>query len=290
MIRRAVIPAGGLGTRLLPATKVLPKELFPVIDRPVIEYTVAEARDSGAREITMVITPGKEILLRHFQRAAELEGWLGRKGKSERLVRLRSVGRGVSIKSVIQDQPLGLGHAVLSARAAMGGEPFACLLPDDIFVAAEPAIAQLIAVYMRLHCTVLGVKRIPFEEIGGYGSIKYVERNDGTFQVEDLFEKQGPEEAPSNLGIVGRYVLTPGIFDALERTTPGIGGELQLTDGIKALLGVEPVVAVELTGDHFEVGSVAGFLKATIGLGYARADLRPDLEALMRAVLEPPSE
>jgi len=289
-IQVAVVPAAGLGTRFLPGTKVLPKEIFPVVDRPVIEFCVDEATLAGIGQIVLVTSPGKELLLRHFSPAQTLEAHLEERGKLDLLKRVRAIGRGATFSEVIQDQPHGLGHAVLTARGLIGDRYFAALLPDDIFVAPEPVIGQMMAVHRELGCTVLAVRRVPIEAIGRYGSIRY-SRNEGpVYDVEGLVEKPRPDEAPSDLAVMGRYVLSPRIFDALERTGRGAGGEIQLTDGIQNLLKDERVVALEYAADYFDVGTIPGFLKTAIAFGRADPAIREDLEEYLLRLLDSPAD
>jgi UTP--glucose-1-phosphate uridylyltransferase len=290
LITRAVIPAAGLGTRFLPATKVLPKEILPVVDRPVIELAVEEARSSGIEEVVVVTNPGKELLLRHFAPAPDLERYLAERDKPELLAKVRAIGGGARVTQVIQDQPLGLGHAVLQAEAAVGGEFFGGLLPDDVFRAEIPVLKQMIEVYERYQCTVLAVREVPIESIGRFGSIKIGAKEGDVYQVEDLVEKPDPEDAPSDLAVMGRYILSPSIFDALRRTQTGSGGEIQLTDGIKNLLGEEKVVALKYTAEYFDVGTIPGWLKTSIAMGRARPEFREEIEAYLRLLLESPAD
>ncbi len=290
MIRKSVIPAAGLGTRFLPATKVLPKEILPVVDKPVIEWGVEEARSAGAEEVVLVLSPGKEILLKHYEPNPELEHYLEERGKLDLLERVRAITAGVRIIEVIQAEPLGLGHAVLQAREAVGDEFFTCLLPDDIFVAGKSVLAQMVAVHERVGCSVLAVRRVPREHIGRYGSIAFSGQDGNLYTLTDMVEKPKPEEAPSDLAIMGRYLLSPRIFEALATTSRGAGGEIQLTDGIKALLQTEKVVALEFEGDYFDVGTIAGWLKSSIALGRARPEFREDIDAYLRELLASPPD
>ena len=290
MIRKSVIPAAGLGTRFLPATKVLPKEILPVVDKPVIEWGVEEARSAGATEVVLVTSPGKEVLLRHYEPNPELERYLEERGKTELLERVRAISAGVKLTAVLQNEPLGLGHAILTAREVVGDEFFTALLPDDIFVAQPSVLAQMVAVHERYGCTVLAARRVPRALIGRYGCIAFGEQEGNVYTVTDMVEKPKPEEAPSELAIMGRYVLSPGVFEALEHTERGAGGEIQLTDGIKGLLGTEKVVALEFEGDYFDVGTIAGWLKSSIALGRARPEFRDDIETYLRKLLESPPD
>jgi UTP--glucose-1-phosphate uridylyltransferase len=285
-IRKAVIPAAGLGTRFLPGTKVLPKEILPVVDRPVIEWAVEEAADSGITDVTMVLSPGKELLLRHFEPAPALERYLEERDKPEALEKIRAIGAGVKVGQVEQAEPLGLGHAVLQARDAIGDEYFAGLLPDDIIRHARPVIAQMIDVHEKYDCTVLAVRKVPREAISRYGSIEIGGQEGRVYEVKHLVEKPAAADAPSDLAVMGRYILSPKIFDALERTETGAGGEIQLTDGIMNLLGAEKVMALEFEGDYFDVGTIPGWLKTCIALGRAREEFRDEIDSYLRELLQ----
>jgi UTP--glucose-1-phosphate uridylyltransferase len=290
VITRAVIPAAGLGTRFLPATKVLPKEILPVVDRPVIELAVDEARRSGIEEVVLVTSPGKEMLLRHFAPSPELERYLAERHKPELLERVRAIGGGARVTQVLQDRPLGLGHAVLQAEAAVGGEFFGGLLPDDVFMADTAVLNQMIEVYERHRCTVLAVRQVPIEAIGRFGSIKIGGQDGDVFEVEDLVEKPEPADAPSDMAVMGRYILSPAIFEALRRTERGAGGEIQLTDGIKNLMRDEKVVALRYTGAYFDVGTIPGWLKTSIAMAWARPDFHDEIEGYLRLLLESPAD
>jgi UTP--glucose-1-phosphate uridylyltransferase len=290
VITRAVIPAAGLGTRFLPATKVLPKEILPVVDRPVIELAVEEARASGIEEVVLVTNPGKELLLRHFAPAPELERYLAERDKPELLEKVRAIGGGAMVTQVIQHEPLGLGHAVLQAEAAVGGDFFGCLLPDDVFRADSPILKQMIEVHGRYQCTVLAVREVPIDTIGRFGSIKIGSKEGDVYEVEDLVEKPDPADAPSDLAVMGRYILSPNIFEALRHTERGSGGEIQLTDGVKNLLHDEKVVALKYAGEYFDVGTIPGWLKTSIALGRARPEFRDEIDAYLRLLLESPAD
>lgn len=289
MISRAVIPAAGLGTRFLPATKVLPKEILPVVDRPVIEFAVDEARSAGVTDITLITSPGKGLLMRHFEPSPELESYLEARGKPEMIEKIRAVAAGVHLAEVTQMEPLGLGHAVLQAESAVGDQYFGCLLPDDVFLDGT-VLKQMVDVHQRYGCSVLAVRKVPLENIGRFGSIKIGSEEGSVYEVADVVEKPKPEEAPSDLAVMGRYILSPAIFEALRRTERGAGGEIQLTDGIKNLLGQEKVVALRYSADYFDVGTIPGWLKTSIALGRARPDFREEIEAYLRLLLESPAD
>ena len=256
----------------------------------MIEWAVDEARDSGIAEVFVIASPGKELLMRHFAPAPELERYLQERDKPDQLEAVRSIGRGVTVRQVIQEEPLGLGHAVLQARAAIGDHYFAGLLPDDIFRGPRPVIAQMAEVHEQHGCTVLAVRRVPRETIGRYGSIEVGSQDGRVYEVKDLVEKPDPRDAPSDLAVLGRYILSPRVFDALERTQKGAGGEVQLTDGIKNLLSEERVVALEFDAGYFDVGTIPGWLKTSIALGRARPEFRQELDEYLRRLVDAPPE
>lgn len=274
-IRKAVIPAAGWGTRFLPATKVVPKEVLPIIDQPVIEHAVEEALAAGITEIILVISEGKEAIGRYFETAPELEAFLERKGDRARLERVRAAKK-VSIRSVVQPEQLGLGHAVLMAKEAVGDEPFAVFLPDDVIDAPVPAIKQLMGVYRKTGASVLAVNRVPKAEVSRYGVIDGEEVWPRTHRLRRVVEKPKAEDAPSDLAVVGRYILSPRIFAMLERTKPGAIGEIQLTDGIDGLLREEEVYAYEYEGELLDAGTPLGLLKASVRVALKRPDIGPD--------------
>jgi UTP--glucose-1-phosphate uridylyltransferase len=290
VVSRAVIPAAGLGTRFLPATKVLPKEILPVVDVPVIELAVDEARAAGATDITLVTSPGKELLVRHFEPSPLLESYLESRGKLDLIEKIRGIGASVRVGEVTQAEPLGLGHAVLQAEEAVGDEYFGCLLPDDVYRGQVPVLKQLVDVHEKYGCTVLAVRKVPRENIERYGCIKIASQDGGVYEVADLVEKPKAAEAPSDMAVMGRYVLSPAIFDALRQTQPGAVDEIQLTDGIRGLLGHEKVVALEYKADYFDVGTIAGWLKTSIALGRARPEFREEIEAYLALLMESPAD
>ncbi len=273
-IRKAVIPVAGLGTRFLPATKAQPKEMLPIVDKPVIQYIVEEAVSAGITQIIFVTGRHKRAIEDHFDRNLELERALEEKGKEELLRLVKDISELADIIYVRQKEPLGLGHAILTAEPAVGDEPFAVMLGDDIMVSSPPAIKQLIGVFEKYRCSVLGVQEVPESDVSKYGIIGGKEVEDGTFRVDTLVEKPSPGEAPSSLAITGRYILTPGIFEALKRTPPGKGGEIQLTDGINILGQREALYGRIIEGKRYDTGNKLGFLEATVDFALAREDLR----------------
>ena len=280
-IRKVVFPAAGLGTRILPATAVLPKELLPIVDKPIIQYGVEEAVASGLSRIVLVNSPGKRILEDHFGGHAALDAQLARRGKSALLDGLRELTAGIALSTVFQDEPLGLGHAVLVSREAVGDEPFGVVLSDDVIDADPPALAQMLAVFAQVDGPVLLIERVPREAVGRYGVIAGEALGNGVHKVTDLVEKPAPEDAPSDLAIIGRYLLTPDIYPALERTARGLGGEIQLTDGLRRLLAQRPIFAVELDGVRHDAGNKPGYLRAILHFARKHPELRRELPGLM---------
>jgi UTP--glucose-1-phosphate uridylyltransferase len=264
-VRKAVFPAAGLGTRFLPATKVLPKEMLVLVDRPIIQYGVEEALQSGIENVILVTSRGKSIIEDHFDVAYELESVLERRGKKDQLDEVRHLSKWFNVASVRQGEPLGLGHAVLVARHLVGDEPFAVILTDDVIDAARPALRQMIDVFERVRGPVIAVERVPVEDVSSYGivAVDDVDLGPGVHRIVDLVEKPPREEAPSNLAIIGRYILTPDIFPALQETVSDRTGEIQLTNGMRRLLEKRPLYACEITGVRHDTGNKLGFLKAT---------------------------
>jgi UTP--glucose-1-phosphate uridylyltransferase len=263
----------GLGTRFLPATKALPKEMLPLVDRPVIQYVVEEAALSGIEHITLVTGRGKGAIEDHFDTAFELETLLERRKEREKLESVRRPSGLARFSYVRQQEALGLGHAVLTARGVVGDRPFAVFLGDDIIHADTPCMAQLLEVYGRTGGCVVAVEEVERERVSSYGVVDAEEVEDGVYRVRDLVEKPPVEEAPSNLAIIGRYVLAPEIFDHLERTAPDHKGEIQLTNGLRALSTEMPVFAVRFRGQRYDTGNKLGFLKATVEYGLRHTDL-----------------
>ncbi len=272
-IRKAVFPAAGLGTRFLPATKASPKEMLPLVDKPLIQYVVEEAVDSGIEDIIIVTGRGKHAIEDHFDVSFELEHNLREKGKTKLLEEVQRISNLVNFSYVRQKEPLGLGHAILCAKQLVGDEPFAVLLGDDIIDSKVPALAQMIKIYKKYGTSILGIEEVPRDKTQHYGVIKPEKMEDGVFRVLDLIEKPKPKEAPSNLAIIGRYILEPEIFDVLENTTPGKLGELQLTDGLKNLLSSQQIYGYKINGNRYDAGDKLGFLKATVEFGIRNPEL-----------------
>jgi UTP--glucose-1-phosphate uridylyltransferase len=267
LITKAVFPAAGLGTRFLPATKASPKEMLPLVDKPLIQYVVEEAVSSGIEEVVVVTGRGKRAIEDHFDVAFELEEDLKAKGKHKLLSEMQRIAELVTFCYIRQKKALGLGHAVLTAKRVVGDEPFAVLLGDDIIDADVPALKQMINVYKRYPATILAIQKVPKSQTRHYGIIDAKKIEDRIYLVKDLVEKPSPDDAPSNLAIIGRYILIPEIFTALEHTKPGKGGEIQLTDGLKLLMEKQPIYAFEFQGARHDAGDKLGFLKATVEFG-----------------------
>src|SRR5574337_902735 len=283
-IRKAIIPAAGLGTRFLPATKAQPKEMLPIVDKPTIQYVVEEAAASGIEDIIIVTGRGKDAIEDHFDRSLELQLALGRQGKAEQLREIERISELASFCYVRQEEPLGLGHAILVAKALVGDEPFAVLLGDDIIDAEVPCLAQMIATFERYRSSIIAVQRVSKEETGSYGIIAPKSTEDSVYQILDLVEKPFPAAAPSDLAIIGRYILTPEIFEALERTPPDAGGEIQLTNGLRVLLRTQPIYGLAFRGRRYDAGSKLGFLQATVQFALKRPDLAPGLRDYLRTL------
>lgn len=284
-IKKAIIPAAGLGTRFLPATKAMPKEMLPIVDKPTIQYIVEEAVASGIEDIIIVTGKGKRAIEDHFDHAFELEENLMKKNKFELLQKVRETSR-VDLHFIRQKEPLGLGHAVWCARKFIGNEPFAVLLGDDIVEAKTPCLKQLMNVFDETDSSVLGVQTVPESETNRYGIIAPESKEGRKYKVKDLVEKPSPEDAPSNVAIIGRYVLTPEIFNFLDKQERGAGGEIQLTDAIQKLNEIQDVYAYDFEGDRYDVGEKLGFITTQIEMALSRTDLRQPLLQEMERILK----
>lgn len=289
MVRKAVIPAAGFGTRFLPATKAVPKEMIPVVDRPGIQYVVEEAARAGVEEVMIVTSSGKGALEDHFDRALELEAHLEKKGKSEELAEVRRIADIARVHSVRQKEALGLGHAIATARSFVADEPFVVLYPDELIPPPEmggtDVLSEMVALYEETSASVILVQEVPIEEISAYGTIAPAgDVADGRVKVEKMVEKPSPDEAPSNLASRGRHVLTPEVFDALDRIGPGVGGEIQLADAIDMLAREGEVYAHVYDGPIYDVGRKLDFLKATVELALRRDDLNEEFRAFLSSL------
>jgi UTP--glucose-1-phosphate uridylyltransferase len=273
-VRKAVIPVAGLGTRFLPATKTVPKELLPIVDIPSIQYVVQEAVDAGIEEIIFVTGRGKDGIEDHFDEAPELEQVLADRGQTEMVKMLRRIAEMTEVVSVRQKKPLGLGHAVLCARDLVGDEPFAVMLADDLIESDKPCIRQLLEIFQDTDESVVALMEVPLSEVHQYGVIKGSALKPRLFQVEAMVEKPPAKHAPSRMAIIGRYVLRPEIFSILQKLPPGQGGEIQLTDGLAQLLRDRKVFGCEFVGDRYDIGDKFGFVRATIAYALKRPDLK----------------
>jgi UTP--glucose-1-phosphate uridylyltransferase len=285
-VRKAVIPAAGLGTRFLPATKAQPKEMLPVVDKPAIQYVVEEAVKAGIDDILIITGRGKRSLEDHFDRSIELEVSLEASGKIELLAEIRGLAELADIHYVRQGEALGLGHAVAVARKHVGDEPFAVLLGDDIMDERSTVLQEMIASFERRQSSVIAIKRFPRDEVKFYGCIEADEEPDGLMNVRSIVEKPKPEDAPSDMAVMGRYVFTPQIFDAIHRTEPGVGGEIQLTDAIGVLLADQPVFGYVFEHGRFDIGKKLDYLRATVELALDRDDLGPEFAEFLADVVK----
>lgn len=283
-VRKAIIPAAGLGTRFLPATKAQPKEMLPIVDKPTIQYIVEEAIDSGIEDIIIVTGRGKRAIEDHFDKSFELEEELKRKGNHDLLNLVQDISNLVDIHYIRQKEPKGLGHAIYRAKSFIGNEPFAVLLGDDIVDSTVPCLKQLIGVFDEYKTTVVGVQHVPDEDIPKYGIVSCQQVEDRVYKVKDLVEKPEKDKAPSNIAILGRYIITPEIFGFLENATPGKGGEIQLTDALKSLKDSEAMYAYDFVGKRYDVGNKLGFLEATVEFALKRDDLKDDFCQYLKKV------
>ena len=285
-IRKAVIPAAGLGTRFLPATKQVPKELLPIVDIPTVQYIVKEVVDSGIEDVIFITSRGKNAILDHFDGSPELESKLEQEGKHELLESIKEVRSMAKIVSVRQPEPRGLGHAVLCAKDLIKDEPFIVLLGDDLVDAPIPCSKQMIDVYNEHKKSVVALMRVIDEDVPKFGICGGHSLNERVYELDTMVEKPDISDAPSNLAIVGRYVLNPSIFKYLEETKPGKGGEIQLTDAMDRMMKVEGFLGYEFTGDRFDAGDKFGFLQANIAYALKRRDIAPQLKAYMREIVK----
>ena len=286
VIRKAVFPAAGLGTRFLPATKAQPKEMLPLVDKPIIQYGVEEAVASGIDNIILVTGRGKNAIEDHFDVSVELESFLEARGKKEQLDEIRKISNLINFSYVRQGEPLGLGHAVLTTKLLVGDEPFAVILGDDVIDADPPAIRQMIDVFDELEGPVLAIERVPRETVSSYGIVDAEEIRPGVYRIRDMVEKPPADEAPSDLAIIGRYVLTPDIFPALERIGKDRTGEIQLTNGLRHLLQSRPVYGCQIDGVRHDTGNKLGFLKAVVYFALRRPDLAEAFRDYLRVTID----
>lgn len=281
-ITKAVIPAAGLGTRFLPATKASPKEMLPLVDKPLIQYVVEEAVGAGIREIIIITGRGKRAIEDHFDISFELEETLRQNGKLELMENLRKISDMADFCYIRQRQALGLGHAILSAKNLIGDEPFAVLLGDDIIDHPTSALQQMIDLYQKNQAPLIGIQKVPKSEVRQYGVIDAEAAVDGLYKINDLVEKPSPKEAPSNLAVIGRYILTPEIFELLEKTKPGKNNEIQLTDALKELARLRNMYGYVIQGKRFDAGDKLGFLKATVEMGLKNPELGKEFRKYLK--------
>ncbi len=285
-IRKAVIPAAGLGTRFLPATKAQPKEMLPLVDKPAIQHVVEEAVACGLRDILIITGRGKRSLEDHFDRSFELEHYLEKSGKFDMLKEMRAIAEMADIHYVRQGEPRGLGHAVAVARQHVGDEPFAVMLGDDIMADGSPVLSEMVNLHERYGRSVVALKEFPRSEMGAYGCALTEAVDDSLVRILDIVEKPKPEDAPSNLAVMGRYVFTPEIFDCLEQVAPGAGGEIQLTDAIALLLKEQTIYGYVFEDGRYDIGDKLDYLRATVELAIDREDLGPKFRAFLADLVQ----
>lgn len=283
-VTKAVIPAAGFGTRFLPATKSVPKEMLPIIDKPTIQYIAEEAIAAGITDLLIIVSRGKDAIVNHFDKAYELESILERDNKQEMLKAVRAVSSKLDVHFIRQQEQKGLGHAVLYAKKFVGNEPFAVMLGDDVVVSKQPCIGQLIEQFNRVHASVLGVQRVGYENVSKYGIVSGEKINDRLYKMTGMVEKPKREDAPTDLAVLGRYVITPQIFECLEKTPKGAGGEIQLTDGLVLLGETEALYAYYFDGKRYDIGNKQGFLQATVDFALSRPDLKDDFTAYLKGL------
>jgi UTP--glucose-1-phosphate uridylyltransferase len=285
-IRKAIIPAAGLGTRFLPATKAQPKEMLPIVDKPTLQYIIEEAVDSGIEEILIITGRNKKSIEDHFDKSVELELELETKGKYDLLESVRKISDMVNIHYIRQKEPKGLGHAIYCAKSFIGNEPFAVLLGDDIIYTEKPCLKQMIEAYDEYQTSILGVQEVIREDVYKYGIVCGKNIVNRVYKVEGLVEKPAVEDAPSNVAILGRYIINPAIFEILEHTKPGKGGEIQLTDALRELAQREAMYAYKFEGRRYDVGDKQGFLEATVEFALRREDLREEFLSYLIKIIE----
>lgn len=284
-VRKAIIPAAGLGTRFLPATKAQPKEMLPIVDKPTIQYIVEEAIDSGIEDIIIVTGRNKRAIEDHFDKSFELEEELKRKGNQDLLNLVQDISNLVNIHYIRQKEPKGLGHAIYCAKSFVGDEPFAVLLGDDIVDAEVPCLKQMIDIFDEYKTTVLGVQHVAEDDVSKYGIVSCKQVDERVYKVKDLIEKPDKDKAPSTVAILGRYIITPQIFQHLENAVPGKGGEIQLTDALRSLMAHEAMYAYDFIGRRYDVGNKMGFLQATMEFALKREDLKDEVLSYLKGLI-----
>lgn len=283
-VKKAVIPAAGFGTRFLPATKAVPKEMLPIIDKPTIQYIVEEAIAAGIEDLLIITARGKDAIINHFDKAFELEAVLERDNKTDMLKAIREVSEKINVHFIRQREQKGLGHAVLCAESFIGNEPFAVMLGDDVVVSEKPCIGQLIEQYEGCGATVLGVQKVGMEHVSKYGIVDCKKIDGRLYRVNGMVEKPNEADAPSDIAVLGRYVITPAIFNYLKTTHAGAGGEIQLTDALVALSEHEDIYAYDFIGKRYDIGSKMGFLQATVEFALSRDDLKNEFSQFLKSI------
>jgi len=285
-VKKAIIPAAGLGTRFLPATKAQPKEMLPIVDKPTIQYIVEEAVKAGITDIIIISGRGKRAIEDHFDKSYELEDILNKKEKKELLKIVKNISEMANIYYVRQKEPKGLGHAILCAKSFIGNEPFAIMLGDDVVESEIPCIGQLMTVFDKYQKTIIGVQEVAKEKVSDYGIVDCEKIDDRIYKIKDMVEKPDINKAPSNIAILGRYIMTPGIFNLLGKEIKGKNGEIQLTDAIEKLLKTEEAYAYDFIGKRYDVGKKIGFLQATIEIALKREDLKEEFKAYLKDIVK----
>lgn len=284
-IKKAIIPAAGLGTRLLPATKAIPKEMIPIVDKPALQYVIEEAVEAGIEDILIITNRYKKAIEDHFDNAAELEVLLKKANKLDELSEIQNVSNLANIHYIRQKEIKGLGHAISCAKAFVGNEPFAVLLPDDLIYSATPCLKQLTEIYDKYHTTILGVQKVPEDQVNKYGIISGKQLTQNLYQLDSLIEKPAVDKAPTNIAIVGRYIIRPEIFDILDTIAPGALGEIQLTDGLVELLKKQDIYAYLFDGKRYDTGNRIGYLEAVVEYALRRDDLKDSFKEYLRTVI-----
>ncbi len=285
-VTKAVIPAAGLGTRFLPFTKAVPKEMLPIVDRPAIDYVVQEAVEAGIEDILIVTSRNKSAIEDHFDRSPELEAHLLAKDKTEEAEQIKAIAQRARISYVRQGQALGLGHAISLARHFVGVDPFMVMSPDNVFHPTSSVVSTMIALYQRHRCAVIGLEQVPLEQISHYGSVEVEPVEDKLFALRQVVEKPSPRDAPSNLAVMGRYLFTPAVFDQIEATEPGLGGEYQIADAMNLLIGQHRLLGAEFTGVRYDTGDKLDYLRAVVELALERPDIGPTFRALLASIMD----
>lgn len=285
-IKKAVFPVAGLGTRFLPATKVIPKEMLPLVDKPLVQYSVEEAVSAGINQLILITAKGKRVIEDYFDRSFELESTLRGKGLNDLLDLIVSISEMADFVFVRQREPKGLGHAILCAKPVVEHEYFAIFLADDVIIGERPAISFLLDVHERFGGSVIALEEVSWDEVSRYGVVKVEEIERGVYKIVDLVEKPKKNEAPSNLAIIGRYILSPKIFNCLERVEPGAGGEIQLTDAMRLLLEEEPIYGVKYKGKRYDCGTIESFIKATVELALRHNDFKREFKAFLENIMK----